>query len=155
MPERQSFIDRVKGAEREYHVVAVALEFFQRISQASTPALPYKSSPRDLARAIDKAESTYLIRMWAEFETSLRSYHARIAGKTDDRMSSSNLINWTAGVRRGRSISRDLRDAVHEMREYRNYLVHDRDERDPPSPISIDDARGRLNTLLHCLPESW
>ncbi len=93
--------------------------------------------------------------MWAEFETALRSYRRHITGDPDDRISTSNLIDWTAGVKRGRAISEDVRDDVHEVREYRNYLVHERDDQDPPHEIAIDVARTRLNTLLHCLPINW
>jgi hypothetical protein len=42
-----------------------------------------------------------------------------------------------------------------EVREYRNFLVHERDEQAPPAAIAIEVARKRLNTLLHCLPIQW
>ena len=64
-------------------------------------------------------------------------------------------IDWTTGVKRGRAISVDVRDEVHEVRKYRNYLVHERDELDPPDEVRINVARTRLNTLLHCLPVKW
>jgi len=58
-----------------------------------------------------------------------------------------------AGVRRGRAISEDVRRAVHGVRDYRNTLVHARD--DPAQPIAITDARHNLNTFLCKLPETW
>ena len=96
-----------------------------------------------------------MIRMWAEFETALRSYRRHITGDPHDRISTINLIDWTAGVRQGRAISVDDRDDVHEVRVYRNYLVHERDDQDPPDEVAIDVARTCLNTLLHCLPSNW
>lgn len=93
--------------------------------------------------------------MWAEFETVLRSYRGHITGDADDRISRRNLIDWMAGVKQGRAISVDVGDDVHEVREYRNYLVHERDDRDPPDEVAISVARTRLNTLLHCLPINW
>ncbi|WP_148594499.1 hypothetical protein [Aquisphaera giovannonii] len=65
------------------------------------------------------------------------------------------MIDWTAGVRRGRAISTDVRDDVHEVREYRNFLVHERDDQATPAAVTIEEARKRLNTLLHCLPDQW
>jgi hypothetical protein len=155
MAERQAFIDRVKGAERECYVVAAAVNHYWLAVLAGSARQPSTTSPRDVVAASEKAKSTYMIRMWAEFETALRSYRRHIAGDPDDRISTSNLIDWTAGVRQGRAISEDVRDDVHEVREYRNYLVHERDDQDPPDEVAIDVARTRLNTMLHCLPIIW
>jgi hypothetical protein len=155
MVERQAFIDRVKGAARECYVVAAGVNHYKQAVLASDAHLPNETSPRDLAAAVDKVESTYTIRMWAEFETGLRSYRRHITGDQDDRISTSSLIDWTAGVKRGRAISEDVRDDVHEVREYRNYLVHERDDQDPPDKVAIDLARTRLNTFLHRLPINW
>jgi hypothetical protein len=158
MAERQVFIDRVKGTERECYVVAAAVNHYGKAVQTSNaklPSTPTKTSPRDLVAAADKVESTYMVRMWAEFETALRSYRRHITGDADDRISTSNLIDWTAGVRQGRAISEDVRDDVHTVREYRNYLVHERDDLDPPDEVAIDVTRKRLNTLLGCLPDKW
>ena len=44
---------------------------------------------------------------------------------------------------------------MHEVREYRNFLVHERDDHTPPTAVAIEVARRRLNTLLHCLPVQW
>jgi hypothetical protein len=158
MAERQVFIDRVKGVERECYVVAAAVNHYERAVQADNaklPSVPTKTSPRDLVMAAEEVESTYTIRMWAEFETALRSYRRRITGDPDDRFPTRNLIDWMAGVRRGRAISEDARDDVHGVRVYRNHLVHERDEVDPPDAVAIDVARKRLNTLLGCLPDTW
>ena len=60
-----------------------------------------------------------------------------------------------AGVRQGRAISEDVRDDVHEVREYRNFLVLERDDQEPPPAIAIEVARRRLNIYLQKLPERW
>ncbi|HLN33586.1 MAG TPA: hypothetical protein VK395_38020 [Gemmataceae bacterium] len=155
MAERQAFIDRVKGAERESYVVAAAVAHYRPFALVGDAQLPTRTSPRDLVAAADQVESTYLIRMWAEFETALRSYRRHITRDPDDRISTRNLIDWTAGVKQGRAISADVRDDVHEVREYRNFLVHERDDQAPPAAVAIEVARTRLNTLLHCLPIQW
>lgn len=155
MAERQIFIDRVKGVERECSVVAAAVSYYRPVTLAGHVQLPSKTSSHDLDAASHHVESTYIVRMWAEFETALRSYRRRITGDTDDQMWTRNLIDWTAGIRQGRAISEDVRDNVHEVREYRNFLVHQRDDEAPPAAVTIEEARKRLNTLLHCLPVQW
>ncbi len=152
MAERQAFIDRVKGAERESYVVAAAVAHYRPVALAGRVQLPTKTSPRDLAAAAEQIEATYVIRMWAEFETALRSYRRHVMGNHDDQIQTRNLLEWTAGVKQGRAISADVRDDVNEVREYRNFLVHARDDQAPPAAITIEEARKRLNTLLHCLP---
>ncbi len=155
MAERQAFIDRVKGAERESYVIAAAVAHYGPAALAGEALLPRKTSPRDIVAAADQVESTYLIRMWAEFETALRSYRRQITGESDDRISTRNLIDWTAGVRQGRAIAADIRDDVHDVREYRNFLMHERDDQAPRATVAIEVARKRLNTLLHCRPIQW
>jgi hypothetical protein len=155
MPERRALMDRIKGAEREYYAVAHAVAHHRPGVQAGDIVLPPATSLRDLVAAADQLEPTYLIRVWAEFETALRSYRRHLTGDPDDRIGTESLINWTAGVRQGRAISEDIRDDVHEVREYRNSLVHERDDQDPPAAVAIDVARRRLNTYLQKLPERW
>ena len=51
MAERQVFIDRVKGAERECYVVTAAVNHYGnavRAGNAKLPSNPTKTSPRDL-----------------------------------------------------------------------------------------------------------
>jgi hypothetical protein len=153
--ERQACIDRVKGAERESYVVAAAVAHYRPVAWAGNARPPTKTSPRDLVAAADQVESTYLIRVWAEFETALRSYYRHVTGNPADHISTRNRIDWTTGVKQGRAISADVRDDVHEVREYRNFLVHERDDQAPPATVTIEEARKRLNTLLHCLPIQW
>ena len=50
-----------------------------------------------------------------------------------------------------RAISEDVRDDVHEVRVYRNFLVHERDDQEPPAGVAIDVARRRLNIAPNIL----
>ncbi len=148
-------MDRVKGAEREYDTVAHAVAHHRRGVEEGVVSLPRGTSRRDLDAAADELEPTYLIRMWAVFETALRSYRRYITGNSDDRIGAENLIDWTAGIKQGRAISEEVRDDVHEVREYRNFLLHERDDPAPPAAVAIDAARRRLNIYLQKLPEHW
>ncbi len=155
MPERRALMDRIKGVERECYAVAHAVARHRPAVRAGDVVLPAATSLRDLDAAADQLEPTYLIRIWAEFETALRSYRRHKTGDPDDRIGTENLINWTAGVKQGRAISADVRDDVHEVREYRNFLVHERDDREPPAAVAIDVIRRRLNIYMQKLPERW
>ena len=80
MPERRELMDRIKGAEREYYAVAHAVARHRPAVRAGDVVLPPATSPRDLDAAADRLEPTYVIRVWAEFETALRSYRRHHGG---------------------------------------------------------------------------
>ena len=117
------------------------------MAPAGDARLPTKTSPRDLVAAAARVESTDLIRMWDEFETALRSDRRRITGDPEDQIGTRNLIDGATGIKQGRAISADVRDDVPEVREYRNHLVHERDDRAPPAGVAIGEARNALNTF--------
>jgi hypothetical protein len=150
-------MDRLKGAEREHYAAADAIASHRLAVRAGHVVLPTATTLRDLDAAAEQLEPTYLVRIWSEseFETALRSYRRHKTGDPDDRIGTENLINWTAGIKQGRAISEDARDDVHEVREYRNFLVHERDDPGPPTAVAIDAARRRLNIYLQKLPERW
>lgn len=107
----------------------------------------------DLISTSENMESTYLIRLWADFETAIRSYYGWRRNEPDSRIKTRDLIDAVAGVRLGRAISIDVREKVHVVREYRNSLVHARD--DLLSAVALSDARRVLNLYLCRLPETW
>ena len=155
MPELRALMDRIKAVEREYHAASQAVIGWSRSIQEGKERLLKPISLRDLKSAVDNLESTYLIRIWAEFETALHSYRRHATGDADDRMGARNLVDWTAGVKQGRQISSTVVHDVHQVREYRNHLVHERDVVAPPSVVLIEAARRRLNCFLQALPERW
>lgn len=153
MPNLYEVIDRVKAAEREYYAVADAVRRLRDAVRDGQVPAPPRTTLRDLEAAVHQLEPTYVLRMWAEFETALRSYRAAKVHDPNDRIGASDLVNWTAGVKQGRAISEETRDEVHAVREYRNSLVHERD--DPAPPVPIREARRHLNTFLGKLPSRW
>jgi hypothetical protein len=147
-------IDRLKAIEREYLVVRHAIDRLQVTVTDGRADLPGGTSVRDLNEAHRQLEATFLIRLWAEFETAVRSYYGWLTNNLDSRIRALDLINAVNASRRGRSAGDSIRLAVHEVREYRNSLVHDRDDLVPP--VTLTDARRRLNTYLGAkLPERW
>lgn len=149
MSDRQRFFDQIKAAERDCRVVDAAILHYRPAVRSGKAKMPAESSPRDLDAIADHVEATYLIWMWASFETALRSYHEARTG--DDRIRAVDLINWAASLGQKLSIPNDIQALVHEVRNYRNTLIHG----GSAPPVSIEQARRRLNTMLHCLPMRW
>jgi hypothetical protein len=86
--------------------------------------------------------------MFACFESSLRHYWR--ASVRDTRPLTEQLISSIAG-RRG--VPQDTVDAVHEIREFRNCLIHE--ETEVEERFTIDEASRHLNTFLARLPLKW
>lgn len=104
--------------------------------------------PRDLVSAVEKVEGTYITRMFAEFETAIRSYWRTIKPKT--RTPVEVMLNRVADRL---TIPAKVKDGVHAVREYRNHLIHERDH--AVEPVAISDARHWLATYLARLPKQW
>jgi hypothetical protein len=151
--DRFEWIDRLKFVEREHRVVATALEWLRRAILDGQFRTPEGTTLRDLDSAGESLETTYLVRFWAEFETALLSYYRFIRSDPEGRLRAVDLVNYLAGVRHGRAIAEAVRDAVHDVREYRNSLVHERI--DLAKPVGLVEARRCLNTFLGKLPEKW
>jgi hypothetical protein len=146
---RFEWIDRLKFVEREHRVVATAIARLRLAILEGLVRTPDGTTPRDLVAASENLETTYLVRLWAEFETALLSYYRDLTGDPEAHIKATDLVNTLAGVRRGRAIADEVRAAVHEVREYRNSLVHERT--DPAPPVGLVEARSRLVTH-QCFP---
>ena len=57
------------------------------------------------------------------------------------------------GGRRGQGISTTVREGAHAVRELRNYWAHENEI--TPAPMTIAQARARLQTYLSWLPDEW
>lgn len=153
MPELFEWFDRLKFVEREFRAVSSAVGDLRNAVRDGKLSALNRTTLRDLDAAFDRLEPTYLIRLWAEFETAARSYYASLTHDQESRIRAVDLINTVAAVRRGRAIAEAVRVQVHGVREYRNSLVHERDA--PVLPVFLVEARRRLNTFLGKFPKHW
>ncbi len=87
-----------------------------------------------------------MIQLWAELKTALRSRDNWLKNDPDSRIGARDLIDSLAASRRGRALADSVRLEVHEVREYRNSPMRDRDE--PTRSVAPSDARRRLNSYL-------
>jgi hypothetical protein len=157
---RFDWLERIKSVEREHRAARLAV---RRLSDQAGLDPSVLELPRDrdhearsLGRAIafrdliltsDQLEGTYLIRLFAEFESGLRAYW-EVFKKTTPK--TENLLK---GVAAKCKVPPDRATEAQEVREYRNSLVHMRSRQ--ATAIPIDRARGHLCSFLSFLPKTW
>jgi hypothetical protein len=145
--ERSVWIGRIKSIERDYSSTRLALDRLLAEARRDPAILAGKRKVQDVARASGRLEGTYLIRLFAEFETGLRLYWATI------RETEPPTQHLLEGIAARRDIPPARLVDAHTVREYRNSLVHERDE--GMAPISIAEARGYLCRFFAFLPPTW
>ena len=125
MPSKKfEWLERVKAVEREYVATRLALRRLSDIVHQDATALEGNLQVRDLQNACDRLEGTYLVRLFAEFETCLRTFWLTIK-KSNPR--TRDLLNSVTGKKNTR-IPYDHIKHAHDVRKYRNNLVHEREK---------------------------
>ena len=104
----------------------------------------------DLDSTDENLEGTYIIRMFAEFETGVRSFWRWRRNRPYARTGVELMLDL---VRALCGIPDEVLEDAHRVRIYRNKLVHDRDEE--VEAVTIADARHRLATYFARLPIQW
>jgi hypothetical protein len=143
------WIRRIKSVEREYASMRLATDRLLDESRRDPTILRGDLKLRDIVNASRFLEWTYIIRLFAEFESGLRLFWPTARG-TDPPSRTRDLIDGIAATRR---IPDDERANAHDVREYRNFLVHERDEE--VDPISISEAGKHLCRFFKFLPPTW
>ena len=147
MPHNHEWQSRMKAVEREHAAMRQAADRLRDAAQRDPSILRESLRHRDIVHASEKLEGTYVIRLFAEFETGARQYwDAKWA--TNPR--TGDLISGLA-ARCG--IPDTRRDGCHDVRYYRNSLVHERENDTPKIPIS--EARSHLCYFFSFLPPQW
>ena len=107
----------------------------------------------EVQRAANDLESTYFIRLFSVFEGILKEHmeqhHSGIRVAED--ASAAWLIDRVSKLQRPR-ITDTLRGRVHDVRRYRNYLVHPGGNL--PANVQFSEALARLTRFADKLPPS-
>jgi hypothetical protein len=148
MPRNQEWLTRIKAVDREYAAVQLATSRLLAEGRRDPTVLEGGVQHRDVVSASRALQGTYVIRLFAEFETGLRQYWETVSN-THPR--TRDLLDGLAARCR---IGDDQRDNAHLVREYRNSLVHERGDEDV-EPIPIATARGHLCRFFSFLPPQW
>src|SRR5262249_16871173 len=130
------WIEWIKSIERDHWSTRLALDGLVEAAHRDPTILTGDLKFQDIVEASGRLEGTYLIRLFAEFETGLRLFWATIR---ETEPPTQHLLD---GIAARRGISPDRLADAHTVREYRNSLVHERDE--GMAPITIAQARGYL-----------
>jgi hypothetical protein len=150
MPSNKfEWLNRVKAVEREHSAVRYATDHLLTAAKNDSTILDRVLRVRDVQDAVERLEGTYVIRLFAEFETSLRTFwvssrRAAAPSRTRD------LLD---GVAAKCKVPHDKIQDAHTVREFRNVLVHERD--DDIGSVPIATARRYLCVFLSFLPMEW
>jgi hypothetical protein len=142
--------ERMKSIEREYQVAELAIAALEEtLTQQSGLLTARGLTVVDLRVYRDKLHGTYLIRLFAEFETGLKDYWKNGLGE-DPKTRIMDVITSVGARRR-------ILDAwcinVHAARKYRNRLIHEEDAEG--DPVTLTEARRYPGRFFGCLPDDW
>jgi len=147
--ETLQWIDRLKAIEREFRVVRIAMDRLAVAAAHDSTILGRALRVREIGNASRRLEGTYVVRLFAEFETGLRLFWAatRVTSVPD------RIADIVDSIAARQGIADGCRMNVHRVRGYRNRLVHQREEEG--EVIAIVNSRSHLCTFLGKMPLDW
>ena len=150
LSEWRAHIQEVLG---EYKAASFSVSRLIGQVAADASAIANEAAVREhLTRAHANLEGTYIVRKFAAFEATLRSYDRHIFNDPERETKSSVMIDQLGSKSRIR-VRTQIREGVHRVRRIRNYWARDTD--DDPRPMPIDRVRGLLQSYLDRFPNSW
>jgi len=142
---------RLTAVRDELEAARFSLRRAQEALQAGEDFLGHQSAvrPSHVRECARHLEMTYLLRLFAEFEHVLRDYwHTARPRAVRRRTRMEILINRIAAIC---AIPFDALENAHDVREYRNAIVHS----DEASRLTFNECKSRLGTFLSFLPRRW
>lgn len=118
----------------------------------SDPTILHRSTvrPEHIRRSLENVERTYFLRMFAEFEDILRRYW--MWAKRRPRIQQTPIKAVIDRVASYQRVGTSLIDAVHEVRVYRNELLH---ARTVSLTLKYQECRSRICRFLSFLSYTW
>ena len=147
MPHNHEWQFRIKAVEREYLVMLQAAARFRGAASEDPTIIKGNFRQSEIALASENLGGTYLIRLFAEFETGARQFWTT---RWITEPKTTGLIDGLAARCR---IPDRQRDNAHQVREYRNALVHERE--DQPDAVLMGEARSYLCHFFSYFPPRW
>lgn len=147
---RDQRIEQLDRVEREYTVMGWAARVLHDRLAAEPKELKEQGlKRRDFDQAMQNLSATYIIRLFAEFETGLREAWKRAYRKRSHPKTADLLEAFAARC----SIPQNWYDAANAVRKYRNALVHEEDEAIVSIPLAT--AGQSLRRFFSRLPPNW
>ena len=147
MPLNREWQSRIKAVEREYMAMRQAADRFRHAATTDPTILRENLRHGEIVVASNNLEGTYIVRLFAEFETGARQYW------TANWPTNPRTTELLDGLAARREIPETQVANGHRVREYRNSLVHERE--DKPPPLTIAQARHCLCHFFSFLPQKW
>jgi hypothetical protein len=142
---------RLSDVSEDLQIALTSVRFLREdVTSLASRTLSLSIPLAALARCESNLNSVYTVRLWAEFEATLRDYLRSVRrSKRLPRTDAQRLID---SVARRQNTPEWVRDRVHAIREHRNALVH---EGGADSALELGRCRRRLNEFLEYLPRRW
>jgi hypothetical protein len=147
VPHNHEWQSRIKAVEREYVAMRQAADRLLKAALADPTILLENLRHREIARASQNLEGTYVVRVFAEFESRARQYWEA------NWPTYPKTVDLLDGLAARCGIPDTQRDNAHRVRDFRNSLVHERDEKTEGVPMAI--ARSYLCRFFSFLPPRW
>ena len=154
MIKRQQRLNRIVAVEQEYQAAMTAAKWLkeQPTADPSFGAAHGWNAKGGLAFC-ENLDTTYIVRLFSEFEAGLRDYLETYLGKTTE-PTVSQLVCQAIPTQR---FPQDKIDNADEVRKYRNFLVHDPED-DPPTTVTVftvKEAKSHLAAYFALLDAQW
>lgn len=142
-------LNDVTHCETMWASAHLSVSEFYIICSLDQTRIPHDSNirVRDVRDCRSDLEKAYLIRLFAVFEGNVRNYWRDVMNRPTTPLVSV-LIDRVASAC---YMEHHVLERVHELREYRNHLVHG----SPASYVDIAAARSAANTFLSRLVGRW
>jgi hypothetical protein len=154
MIKRQARIQRLEAVAAEYRAGQTAAQLLN-VELQNNPN--YGDAPGWTSRAgrdfRGNLEATFIVRLYAEFEATLRDYWLNFLGR-DTEPPMVQLVNVAIP---DQHFPQDDIEEADEVRLYRNYLVHDSEDDPPPNLVvlAIHQVERRLRAYISRLKADW
>lgn len=145
---------RLSGVRDEFEAAKFSVAYAQSGISAGEGVLKAGAAvkPSHLRRCAENLEMTYLLRLFAAFEGVLRDYWRVARPSPRPRRTQMEILIDRVAILC--IIPSDTRDEAHEVREYRNSLVHS-DQTNDAAILDFQECKSRLGRFLGCLPTRW
>jgi len=150
---RQGFLQHLRSIENEYLTAALSVRRLRATARGDHSLLRNEGlTVGDLEACQGNLESTYVIRLFAEFEAPLRLYWRDARRRASwETINARTLIDNVAAYQ---YVPESVRDSVHEVRDFRNSLVHQSAEMGIAA-LTFAQCRSSLCRFLSFLPFAW
>ena len=154
MIKRQVRIQRLEAVAAEYRAGHTAANLLNaELKGNPNYGDAHGWTPRAGRDFRDNLEATFIVRLYAEFEATLRDYWLNFLGR-DTEPPMVQLVNVAIP---DQHFPRDYIEEADEVRLYRNYLVHDSEGRSASNLVvlAIHQVERRLRAYISRLKADW